>query len=161
MKTNLLKLQTVILLLGTVFAWVTVYTDFTRFYNLYGSITRISNCVIPNPLTTPCFYGAIVFLISFFWSIKVLILHIKGIDIVVSQKNLSYLLFAGTLFAWGNFSYELYKFYNSQAAEKLSCSGIPTDNVFSTPCFVGAVIFLAALILATIIKLNRKTLRVN
>ena len=64
--------QSLLLLIGTLFAWFTVYTDFSRFYNLYGDITRIRGCVIPNPVTTPCFYGAFAFLGGLIWSLYIL-----------------------------------------------------------------------------------------
>ena len=128
-------LQTFTLLIGTIFAWFTVYTDFARFYNIYGNVTRISNCIIPNPVTTPCFYGAFAFLIAFIWSLKLL----KNPK---SQNKLVILLIGSTIFAWSNFTYEIFKFYASISGEQLSCSGIPTNNVFLTPCFYGSVIFL-------------------
>ncbi len=152
MAKNLFRLQTTVLLVGTLFAWFTVYTDFSRFYNLYGSLTRISGCTIPNPVTTPCFYGAFAFLLGFIWSFNILKKVLKDETVVSEQRNLGYLLVAGTLFAWGNFSYELIKYYTATTAVKVSCSGVATNNVFLTSCFYGSVIFLAALIISTVIR---------
>jgi hypothetical protein len=152
MKNILFKLQSLVLLIGTVFSWFTVYTDFTRFYNLYGSLTRISGCTIPNPVTTPCFYGAFAFLLGFIWSVVILRKVSKGEEVTKKQDNLRYLLIAGTIFAWGNFAVEITKYYSSKTALKVSCSGVATDNVFLTACFYGSVIFLTALIVSLVIS---------
>lgn len=156
MNKNLFKLQTAVLFIGTIFAWFTVYTDFARFYNLYGSLTKISGCTIPNPVTTPCFYGAFAFLLGFIWSVNILKKVSKGEEVTKKQMKLWYLLIAGTIFAWGNFAYEIFKYYSAKTALKVSCSGVPTDNVFLTACFYGSVIFLVALILSIVIKKGLK-----
>jgi hypothetical protein len=152
---KLYKLQSVVLFIGTAFAWVTVYSDFSRFYHLYGSLTKIQNCVIPNPVTTPCFYGAFVFLAGFIWSL--LILKRNREERSVQQRKLNLLLVAGTIFAWGNFAYETIKFYLVKSGPKLSCSGVPTDNIIFTSCFYGSVIFLLSLVVSTIIRTSNKT----
>ncbi|OGC46098.1 hypothetical protein A2V49_04080 [candidate division WWE3 bacterium RBG_19FT_COMBO_34_6] len=148
MRKYLLYIQSIILLSGTIFAWVTVYKDFARFYNLYGTVTKISGCVIPNPVTTPCFYGAFAFLTAFIISLFIL----KKPDNFLLQKRLIILLIAGTIFAWSNFGYEVYKFYLASNVDKISCSGVPTENVFATPCFVGACIFLSGLLASIFTK---------
>jgi hypothetical protein len=152
MNNILYKIQASVLLIGTLFSWFTVYTDFSRFYNLYGSITKISGCTIPNPVTTPCFYGAFAFLLGFIWSLNILRNKSKNVDITKKQRNLRYLLIAGTIFAWSNFGLEIFKYYSSKTAVKVSCSGVATDNVFLTACFYGSVIFLIALVVSFIIK---------
>ena len=157
MKNKLLTLQTIVLLAGTLFSWFTVFSDFSRFYNIYGSLTRVSGCAIPNPITTPCFYGAFAFLIAFIWS-AIILVKSKTESTDLRQTRLNYLLIAGTMFAWSNFGYEIFKFYSSESGVKLSCSGIPTDNVFLTPCFFGSLIFLAALVISLrIIKKHNLT----
>lgn len=154
MRNKLYILQNLILFIGTIFAFFTVYTDFARFYQMYGSLTRISDCVIPNPVTTPCFYGAFAFLISFIWSMKIY----KNRDRDnTSQGKLQYLLIASTLFAWTNLAIEIYKFYNIENTNKISCSGVPTESIFTTACFIGSTIFLLALLNSIILtKLNKK-----
>lgn len=142
MRQEYRKLLTIILLGGSIFAWTTVYHDFVRFFNLYGDLFRIYDCEIPNPVTTPCFYGAIAFVISL-----ILVLLKKF-------QTLFYLLIFGTLFAVGNFSYEVHKFYSTSGV-KTSCSGVVTDNVFTTPCFFGAVIYTLALV--TILFARKKS----
>jgi hypothetical protein len=133
MKTKLQNLLTIILAGGSIFALYTVFNDFVRFQRIYGTIFRIENCSIPNPVLTPCFYGAIGFVAALILSVKKL------------EKPLNYLLIGGTIFAWSNFGYEVYKFYVTTGV-KTSCAGVITDNVFATPCFYGACIYLLALI---------------
>jgi len=146
MKEQYEKLLTVILTGGSIFAWFTIYNDFLRFQSIYGTIFRIYDCSTPNPVLTPCFYGGFGFLLAFFWSIK------------KKMNHLFYLLIGCVVFAWSNFAFEAYKFYFIPAKVKVSCSGIPTNSIFTTPCFYGAMIFLLALV--TII-FYRRELRQN
>jgi hypothetical protein len=132
----------IVLLVGALFAWTTVYNDFARFYNFEGTLWKISDCVVPNPVTTPCFYGAFAFLIAFIWSLRLL----RTTDDARrrrSLKNLGWLLLASVLFALGNFTYVLVRFYSSEGDNR-GCSGVATSSPFLTPCFVGSVIFLVA-----------------
>jgi len=145
-------IQSFVLLVGTIFAWFTVYTDFSRFYNLYGSITKISGCIIPNPVTTPCFYGAFAFLGAFIWSLYVL--KFSKEKKIIHQKRLNILLIASTIFAWSNLALEIYHFYLQQTGSKISCSGVATDSIFTTACFIGSMLFLGALIIS--LAINRK-----
>lgn len=121
MKSSYQKLITVILGGGSFFAWFTIYQDFVRFQSL-------------QPLLTPCFYGGIAFLLGLYLSLK------------RKMTELFYLLIAGTIFAWGNFLWEVYKFYCIPNPVKISCSGLSTESVFNTPCFYGALIYLLAFI---------------
>jgi len=151
---KLYKLQSLILFAGTIFAWITIYNDFSRFYKFYGSFTRLQDCAVPNPVTTPCFYGAFAFLFGFIWSL--FILKRKSENRRVQQRKLNILLIASTIFAWGNFILEVIRFYTIKNGPKVSCSGISTDNVLLTPCFYGSVIFLTALIISVIIIIKSK-----
>lgn len=151
MKKKLPLLQSIILFIGTVFAYTTVFIDFRRFYGIYGTYLRINDCVIPNPVTTPCFYGAFAFLIAFILSIKILK---DSNNSAYFQKILNYLLIGSTLFAWGNFLFSAYKFYSvAPGGPRIACSGVPTTSPFTTPCFIGASIFLLVLIISRFIKL--------
>jgi len=142
--------QSVWLLMGTIFAWFTVYSDFTRFYNLYEDLTRISNCVIPNPVTTACFYGSFAFLGAFIWSLVINKASIPKKK--TNQKKLHILLIGSTIFAFSNLALEIYNFYFSKDSSQISCSGVPSDNIFVTPCFIGSMFFLGSLIISSIIK---------
>ena len=132
MKRKIELILSLILAGGVLFSWFTVINDFIRFNRIYGTIFRLINCSVPNPIATPCFYGAIGFIIAFYLSLKLKI------------NQLWYLLVGGTIFAWSNFGYEAYKFYSSTGV-KTSCSGIVTNNIFTTPCFYGSVIYLISL----------------
>ena len=134
--------------MGVLFSWYTAVNDFIRFYNTEGTIFKIKDCFFPNPVTTACFYGAIAFLVAFIWSVYIL----KNKDAVKKefhQTRLSWLLAAGTIFAWANFANVLYKFYGT--GSNIGCSGVPISSPFLTPCFYGSVIFLVSLIIALII----------
>ncbi len=147
---KLLPIQSLVLLGGTLFAWYTVYIDFSRFYLNEGTLFKINDCIVPNPVTTPCFYGAFAFLIAFIWSLY--ILKFVGDKLKWHQRRLVWLLIASVLFAWGNFSRTLYSFWLSQGQPTIGCSGVLSTNPWTTPCFIGAAVFLMALIIAWIIK---------
>ena len=149
--------QSVLLFIGSVFAGFTVYTDFSRFYNLYGEITKISDCILPNPVITPCFYGAFAFLIAFIWSL--FILRFPKERQIINQKRLNILLIASTIFAWSNLSLETFSFYSKKTVTQVSCSGVPATNIFTTACFIGSMLFLGSLIISLVI--NRKNISIN
>jgi len=67
-----------------------------------------------------------------------------------------WILLAGTLFAWGNFVFELVSWINKKSCE-LGCAE-PGTNPFLTPCFYGAIFFTISFILSAIlVKKIRKT----
>lgn len=141
------KLQYIVALLfcvGTVFAFYTVYTDFVRFYAEEGTIFKISECTYPNPVTTPCFYGAFAFLLGSFLSYKTLKSPVERLFVWV--RRIFFLALAGTLFAWGNYGFSLYKYFVLDS--QTGCSGRPSESPFITPCLVGAVLFLCILIVS-------------
>lgn len=122
-----------LLLSGTLFAWFTVGNDYMR----YLSNERI------NPVKTPCFYGAIGFLLSYLFSVYILFSRKEKQKIL--EKYLVIFLIAGTLFGWGNFVIELCKFYIFKGP-KTSCSGYVVSTPFVTPCFYGSMLYLISLI---------------
>ena len=139
-----LRFQTLSLAVGTAFAWWTVLADLYRFFTIEGTIFRIADCAIPYPVTTPCFWGAWAFLIAMIWSVR-LLKRGEGAS-VRSQRRLVWFLTAGTLFAWGNFTYGLISFYTAPAGEpSIGCSGQLVTNPFMTPCFYGAALFAVSL----------------
>ena len=147
--------QVLVLLGGVAFSWHAVYVDFVRFYNTEGTILKIKDCVYPNPVVTPCFYGAIVFLVAFIWALYVLRDKIFSSQ-AVKQQRLWLILLAGTAFGWINFGFSLVKFYMAPVGEQVTCSGVPTDNPFLTPCFWGSVIYLIAFLLSWVIMKRDK-----
>ncbi|MCA9392468.1 hypothetical protein KC614_04725 [candidate division WWE3 bacterium] len=148
---RLLQLQSFIFGSGTIFAYYTVFADFSRFYGFEGTFFKFTGCVVPNPLLTPCFYGAFAFLFGFVWSLFIL----RGGEAFRTKHQLYLMLLglAGTIFAWGNTAYGFYKFYVLN--NNTGCSGVPTESPFFTPCMVGAIIFAVAF--AVTVFARRKT----
>lgn len=147
---KLYTFQFIWLLFGTAFAWFTVISDFKHFYSIYGNIARISDCIIPNPVTTPCFYGAFAFLAAFVWSL--FICQTSKTKKIANQNKLHFLLIGSTIFAFSNLFIEIYNFYFIKSSSQISCSGVPANSIFVTPCFIGSMFFLGAFIISTIIK---------
>ncbi len=146
--------QVYALLAGVVVSWTTVVIDFMRFFRAEGTLLKVNDCLFPNPVTTPCFYGAIAFIVAFAWAIW---LVGKQDDVRIrSQKFLLVFLSAGTMFAWSNFGILLYNFYTALPGAGVGCSGIPTSNPFMTPCFYGSMLFLLALIISIIIRTKER-----
>lgn len=147
-------IQVYALLVGMLFSWTTVVFDFARFYRSEGTLLKINNCLFPNPVTTPCFYGAIAFMVAFVWSV-----WLVGKDDEIrkkSQKALMIFLSSGTIFAWTNFSILAYKFYTALPGQGVGCSGVPASSPFATPCFYGSALFLLALIVSIVIRAKER-----
>jgi len=149
MMTKIYWVQAGALLIGTVFAWTTAVVDFLRFYEAEGTLFKLADCAYPNPVTTPCFYGAIAFAVALVWSIR--LLKKEGEVRRKSEKHLMYLLVAGTIFACTSFGSLAYNFYTALPGQGIGCSGVPTVSPFTTPCFFGASLFLLGLIVSLVI----------
>jgi hypothetical protein len=151
MNRTLLKAQVAVLAIGTGFSWITLVFDYRRFFASGGHVLEISGCAVANPVLTPCFYGAFAFLAAFVWALG--IFRSAPEAGLRRQRRLQFLLAAGTVFAWGNFIYEVYRFMQPQpAASAFSCpAGEAAVNPLMTPCFYGALIFLAALVVSVLI----------
>lgn len=156
MRNNLLKLQVAVLALGTAFAWITLVLDYRRFFAAGGHALELSGCIVANPIATPCFYGALAFLAALVWSVAVL--RAKPDRALHTERGLQWLLAAGTLFAWGNFGYEVYRFLQPVAGTSpYSCPPGAAANPLLAPCFYGALLFLTALVISLLILRARKT----
>jgi hypothetical protein len=144
MDRRLLKLQLLLLAVGTMFSWTTLVLDYRRFFEAGGRVLEFSGCVVANPAATPCFYGAIAFLVGLAWAATVM--RSPPDKAVPRQRGLHWLLLAGTLFAWGNFGYEVYRYLQPQPAPSaFSCPpGETVANPLTAPCFYGALIYLSA-----------------
>lgn len=59
------------------------------------------------------------------------------------------ILLCGTLFAWGNFVWELVNWFNKKSCT-LGCAE-PGTNPFLTPCFYGALFFTLAFVFSALI----------
>jgi len=154
-RSNILSL---ILLVGTVFAFYTVIGEFIDFYKLEGTIFKVKDCILPNPATTPCFYGAFGFLIALVWSVK--LLKFENMKKKLHQKYLMRFLLAGSLFAWFNAGRGILDFYKVEDARfegAVGCSGQLVTNPFTTACFIGATLFLLSFLYSLYIYYsNRK-----
>lgn len=149
LRPRLPLLASAVLFCGTVFAWYTTYTDFTRFFIYGGSWLQFSGTIYPHPATTPCFYGAFAFLAALVWSLLIL----RDSDAVrrkTQQKYLVWFLVAGNLFAWANAISQIVRFYTAAPGEKVGCSGVLITNPFATSCFYGSSLFLLSLVVAYI-----------
>lgn len=147
-------LQVGALFVGTIFAWTVNVIDFMRFFRAEGTILKINNCLFPNPVTTPCFWGAIAFAVAFVWAV-----WLVGKEDVVrkkSQKFLMVFLSAGTAFAWSNFGILAYHFYTALPGQGVGCSGVPASSPFLTPCFYGSMLFLVSLVVSIIIRTKER-----
>ena len=57
---------------GAMIAWSTVTLAFIRFYRAEGTLLKVTNCRFSNPITTPCFYGAIAFIVALLWAVSLM-----------------------------------------------------------------------------------------
>jgi len=64
---KIIRLQFIVLLLGTVFAWFNFVLELISWLNKKECITSCTPGLV-NPFLTPCFYGAVFFTIAFFLS---------------------------------------------------------------------------------------------
>ena len=144
MDKSLQKVLTAIMLVGGVYAWYTVISDIRLFIEYFGTIFTWGGKVMPHPVQTPCLYGAFGFVVGLVW--LVMIRNKVGESLARQAKWFLGFLIAGNLYAWGNFSWLAYRFFSAPPGHRVSCSGLPTDNIFTTPCFVGSSIFLTGLV---------------
>jgi hypothetical protein len=155
MNRRLLDMQSGLLALGVVFSWTVLVLDYRRFFESGGSVFQFSGCVVSNPLATPCFYGALAFAIALAWS---LVIRQRAVaDRPMGQGGLHGLLIAATVFAWGNFAYEVYRYLQPHPAPgAFSCpTGEAVAHPLATPCFYGAMIYLCALLVSFAIRRSR------
>lgn len=152
----MLKVQIVVLALGAGFSLISLVFDYRSFFASGGHILQASACAVANPIMTPCFYGALAFLAALVWAVAI---PRSAPEILLGrQHRLQWLLAAGTVFAWSNFAYELYLFIQPQpVTPAFSCQkSVAAINPLMTPCFYGALIFLAALVTSILIlRTNR------
>lgn len=149
-----LQLQTGLLAAGTAFAWYNTIKNFIRFYGFEGTIFKLQDCVIPNPVTEACFYGAVGFLVALIWSVYI---YRQQAETVAHkwQHYLWWFTSAGAIFAWYNVAKEFVAYYQAGPGLAIGCSATPITNPFLTPCFTGAVIFLLTAILSGYIYSKR------
>lgn len=153
-STNLKKLRITFLLLGSIIAWGETLSKFSIFYTNEGTIFKIKDCVTPNPITTPCFWGATAFVIASLLAI-----------VYFRRKSQSFekyfLIFMGAcvLFAWGNFALELKGVQPDPNAIITVCQSNPA-NPFLSACFFGSILFTLSFVL-TLINFTKKSSKLN
>ena len=139
MKT-LLGFQTLILGGGVFYTWTALMGLFREFYALYGTIFRVQDCAVTNPMLTACFYGSLGLLAAFIWSIILFYNYSRK-----SQQYLLYLLYFGVIFALLVVGYEFLEYYHIIPAKNaVTCK--PGIFPLKTPCFYGMLFFLGAAI---------------
>lgn len=122
---------------GVVFAWSTLIGQFERFFDLYGTLFKVSNCIVPNPLVTPCLYGATALIGALVWSLWLLYRPTP-----VGSRWLRNFLVFGVVFAVSVVTVEALQFYQVIGGPSVSCS--PGASPTQTPCFTGMLFFAAA-----------------
>lgn len=138
--------QIFFLISGVIFSTFTTVQSIIQHYNLEGSFLKFRDCTYPNPLITPCFYGMIAFWVALIWAIKIFRENKE-------YKGIMYFLIAGTIFAWGNFSYEVFQYIQAGSKEIITCSG-HVSNPLESSCFYGSILFTLSLLFTII--LNKK-----
>lgn len=145
-KEKLRKIQILIIGLGVLWSWFNVIKQGKIHYEVEGSLTKIKDCAVTNPILTPCFWGAVAFLISFVLSI--LIIKAKKQKSKKFQGWLKKLTFVGTLFAWAVVGSESYDYFSNKMQPIQTCTGI-VKNPLESACFVGAIIFTLSFLIST------------
>lgn len=146
-SSRLATALTATLVAGTLFAGVTVYADFVRFYQAEGTLLKVRDCAFPNPVTTACFYGFWGFLVAAVWSRR--LLHLPVQLRLRSQGWLAAFTAAGTVFALSNMVPLLVSYYRPRPPGPIvGCSGQLVTSPFLTPCFGGTSLFMLGAVLA-------------
>ena len=140
------KARLVVLGLGVLVSWNDTTRAFLRFYQYEGTIFKIKDCVLPNPVTTPCFWGALAFAGSLIWAYK--LYKNKNKD---WEKYLFYFLIGSVIFAWSNFAIELKGVTSPEGALLAPCP-VTAPSPFLSACFFGSILFTLALFSSYVIS---------
>ena len=156
MKINsilLKQIRVAMLLLGVFVSWKTTLDAFFAFYRLEGTLFKVRDCVIPNPVTTPCFWGALAFFIALIWAYKQL-----GKEDKKTEKYFLYFMIASVIFAWSNFIIELIGVTPPEGSLIAPCPAT-ASSPFLSACFFGSILFSFSLITTYLIvkKHNKKS----
>jgi len=151
MTTVLRYVLSATILGGAVFAWTTLFGQFERFLGVYHTLFRFADCIMPNPLITPCFYGAVAFLVALGWSAYLIVRPSMRGDVWLSR-----LLLFGVFFALAVLGYEAAEYYKWIDFGGVSVSCAPGVHPLATPCFTGLLFFGAAYALSFAILRMRK-----
>lgn len=131
---------------GTLFSWYNTALLFKAFYVYYPSVLMTGHTMVPNPLFTPCFYGAVAFAVAFMWA---LVLSLKPHE--RSFIWLTRFIMFGVCFASAVLIYEALEYYHViSLSRSVSCS--PGVHPFKTPCFGGLLFFIGAYVTARYVR---------
>jgi hypothetical protein len=151
---KLLRIQTLVLLGGTIVAWVTVYTGSSHCYLIYSPFPTVGLYAAQTPQPA---ISAIAMLIALIFSIH--ILRAPAETRPDRQKYLLWFLGAATLFTLWRLIEQLIKFYNIfyhyLDPGQYSCAGYIT-NPFLTPDFFASAFSLLALVIGSIAFFSAK-----
>jgi hypothetical protein len=150
-----LAMQAVALAAGNYVGWTTILKEVNTYCGERGrglwSLTDFTGGLTRNPLASACFWGSIVFLVAFAWTVSLLI-EKSPEKLQLNVRRLWWLLLGGTLFALANNVPVVYKFYTRPVGTFSSCSAGAVTNPYLTSCFLGFCAFLAAFIIAIFAK---------
>ena len=138
-------LQLIILLGGMIFAWTTVIKEFINFYASEGTIFKVVDCVYRNPVTTPCFYGAVGFIVIIVWGLSIW-RQTEQVKKIKQRLYHTWFLLGGTLFAWSVVTKEWWQIKQAAGVPVVGCSGLMT-SIFDSTCLYGAMFYTLALLL--------------
>ncbi len=137
---GLVALQTVFLLVGSMFAWSKLVPQVTTFYATYHTFFHFVGCTVPNPLKTACLYGSLGFIVALVWSLSV-----YQTTTYLREKRLSIFLLCCSVFAATVVAYEVLIYYKVIAGA-ISVSCTPGLSPLASPCFTGMIFFILAYI---------------
>lgn len=137
--TSIKKFRIIFLLLGSIIAWYETISKFSEFYSNEATIFKIRDCVIANPVTTPCFWGATAFVIATILAIRYYTRPSKNFE-----KYFLVFMIACVMFAWGNFAVELVGVTPRPGAIVTVCQANPRSP-FLSACFYGSILFTLSL----------------
>ena len=140
----------VFLVIGALIAWSTSVIALTRFYGSEGTLLRFDNIGIPNPVITPCFWGAVGFVVALAWSGS-LYSRVRRVNPVGGYRMLGWFLVACVLFGWSVVGYESWRLNQSQTGSIIGCLAEPMTSIFQSPCLYGSSMYLAAMLAAFLV----------
>jgi hypothetical protein len=150
--TRLKKFRLSFLLLGVIVSWMTTLSSFIEFYRNEGTVFKIKDCIIANPITTPCFWGSLAFLGALVLAYN----HLRKEDLKF-ERNFFYFMIFCILFAWSSFTVELTGVKQAPGAFFTVCK--PAANPFLSACFFGSILFTLSFMTSWILFRKTKGLK--
>lgn len=134
---------------GVLVSWHSVLSQTLTFLSYYDSLFHVRNCVVPNPLLTPCLYGAIALCIGFVWALSLALSNNPN-----GSRWLVRLLMFGSVFALCVLLFEALEYYHVfTLGAGVSCS--PGTPPWQTACFSGFLVFLTGSLIGMLLVRRR------